>query len=271
MVNIIKQANEIQKDITSRFEERIQNQIAAGSTIDLYNVAISETLQDVYQEIENNKTPHIWSSLEGWKLDDTGTMFNLPRKTGESDANYKYRLQRWLLSNEASNTTAIQNALLAPFEYVSNVDYHPYTKGTGTGTCYIIPKSYDTETINNAFIEISTIVKEIASPSLYVEYIIPTIKGVKLQIYISSIDGDLDTIKDNLETKISEYINKIAPGDYLEVGEINRMGINENNVDYFNVTALLIDNVVTSDIRVLQTIDSKMLYDEIIWAEDSNV
>ena len=143
-MNIIKQANEIQKDITSRFEERIQNQIAAGSTIDLYNVAISETLQDVYQEIENNKTPHIWSSLEGWKLDDTGTMFNLPRKTGENDANYKYRLQRWLLSNEASNTTAIQNALLAPFEYVSNVDYHPYTKGTGTGTCYIIPKSYDT-------------------------------------------------------------------------------------------------------------------------------
>ena len=96
-------------------------------------------------------------------------------------------------------------------------------------------------------------------------------KGIKLQVYISSIDGDLDTIKDNLETKISEYINKIAPGDYLEVGEINRMGINENNVDYFNVTALLIDNVVTSDIRVLQTIDSKMLYDEIIWAEDNGI
>ena len=49
------------------------------------------------------------------------------------------------------------------------------------------------------------------------------------------------------------------------------MGINENNVDYFNVTALLIDNVVTSDIRVLQTIDSKMLYDEIIWAEDNSI
>ena len=114
-MNIIKQANEIQKDITSRFEERIQNQIAAGSTIDLYNVAISETLQDVYQEIENNKTPHIWSSLEGWKLDDTGTMFNLPRKTGENDANYKYRLQRWLLSNEASNTTAIQKRTTCSF------------------------------------------------------------------------------------------------------------------------------------------------------------
>lgn len=267
---IIKQAEEIQKDITNRFEERIQNKIAAGSTIDLYNVALSETLQDVYQEIENNKTPHIWSSLEGWKLDDTGTMFNLPRKTGESDANYKYRLQHWLLSNEASNTTAIQNALLAPFEYVSNVNYFPYTKGAGTGTCYIIPKSYDTETINNAFDEVYTIVKKVASPSLFVEYIIPTIIGIKLQIYISSINGDLTTIKNNLEAKISEYINGIAPGEYLEVGEINKIGINENNVDYFNVTSLLVDNVVINNIRILQEIDSKMLYDEIIWAEDNN-
>ena len=191
-------------------------------------------------------------------------MFNLPRKTGESDTSYKYRLQKWLLSAEASNTTAIQNALLN-LEYASNVDYQPYTKGAGTGTLYIIPKKYDTETITNAMKEVSDIIQKVADPTLYLEYIVPTIKSVRLQIYLSSENGDLDTIKSNLETNIATYINSIAPNDYLEISAINRIGLNESNVDYFNVTALIIDNIVTSSIKVLQTIDTKMLFDEIVW------
>lgn len=231
-------------------------------------MAVSETLQDVYQEIEDNKTPHIWSSLAGEKLDDTGTMFNLPRKEGESDTNYKYRLQQWLLSSEASNTAAISNALME-LKYASNVDYVPYTKGSNTATCYIIPINYNTSTIQNALTEVTDIVEQIASPSLYVEYIIPTIKGVKLQIFMSAPNGDTETIQNNLTTQITEYINTIPPKSYLEVGTINRMGINEPNVDYFNVVALMIDNVVSDSVRVLQTIDSKLLFDDIIWTGDS--
>ena len=63
--------------------------IAPGSVIDLYNTATSKVYEDLYLEIENNKTPHIWSNLEGEKLDDTGIWVNLPRKDGENDNNYK--------------------------------------------------------------------------------------------------------------------------------------------------------------------------------------
>lgn len=265
----IKKAIKIQEDLSNNFTKLTGSTIAPGSVLDLYNTAISKIDEDIYLEIEKNKTPHIWSSLEGENLDYTGTWVNLPRKEGESDNNYKYRLQQWTLSNEASNTTAIKNALMN-LTYASNVDYVPYIKGSGTGACYIIPKDYNMDTINNALSEVYEIIKTVASPSLYVEYIIPTVKAVKLQIYMSSSNGDLETIKDTLTIQISNYINTIPPNSYFEVGAINKIGINTNNVDYFNVTSVLIDNIVTDKIQILQTIDSKMLFDKIIWIEGDN-
>lgn len=269
MVIKIKSAQDIQKDLSNNFTELTGETIAPGSVLDLYNTAISKVDEDMYSEIEKNKTPHIWSGLEGDTLDYTGVWVNLPRKNGESDNNYKYRIQNWMLSAESSNSTAIQNALMN-LNYASNVDYVPYIKGSGTGACYIIPKDYSIDTINNALNEVYEIIKTIASPSLYVEYIIPTVKAVKLQIYISSVNGDLETIKNSLTAQISNYINTIAPNTYLEVGAINKIGINTNNVDYFNVTSILIDNIVVDKIQILQSIDSKMLFDKIIWIEGDN-
>lgn len=262
----IKSAKDIQSDLSNNFNQLTNETIAPGSVIDLYNTATSKVYEDLYLEIENNKTPHIWSNLEGEKLDDTGIWVNLPRKDGENDNNYKYRLQNWMLSAESSNTTAIQNAL-TNLQYASNVDYQPYTKGTGTGACYIIPKNYDINTINNALNEVHDIIKQVASPSLYIEYIIPTVRTVKLQIYMVTNNGDIEVIKTNLSNAIANYINSIPPNEYLEIGEINKIGINTNNVSYFNVISILIDNLNVGDIRVLQTIDSKMLFDKIIWIE----
>lgn len=261
-----KSAQEVQQDIQKRFEDTIKDTIKEGSVIDMYNSAISEEIGDIYDEIEKNKTPHIWSNLEGETLDWTGAWTNLPRKIGESDTNYRYRLKHWTKSNEASNTIAIQNAIMT-MQYASNVDYQPYTHGSGTGTCYIIPKEYTADTIMKALEETKDAVKQAASPSLYVEYIIPTVRSVKFEIYIQSEDGDLDVIKHSLETDIAQYVNTIPPKDYLSVGDINRMGINEPFVDYFSVVSLLIDNNPVATTRVLQTIDTKLLFDEIIWIE----
>lgn len=261
-----KKAAEIQQEINSRFEKRIKDRIAPGSVIDMYSATISENFEEVYDTIEKNKTPHIWSNLEGEQLDWTGAWVNLPRAVGESDTNYRYRLSHWTKSNEAANTTAIQNATLSP-QYASNIDYQPFTHGSGTGTCYIIPKEYTAETINAALNEAVEAMKKVSSPSTYIEYIIPAIKSVRLEIYIESSSGDLSLIKQNLETKISSYINAIAPRDYLSIGEINKMGQNESFVDYFAVAGLLIDNEATTATRVLQGIDTKMLFDEIIWID----
>lgn len=260
----MRTSDTIQKDITLRFEDKTLKKTQEGSVIDMYNVAVGETLEDVYQEIEDSKNPHIFTGLTGQALDDTGFWVNCPRHTGETDANYIYRLMNWMLKNEASNTTAIQDSLL-DLEFASNADYVPFTKGSGTATCYVIPKFYDSATISSALAEAAAIVKKIASPSLFVEYIIPAIRGVKFQIFIEASAGDIVLVKSNIEQKVKEYVNAIPPGEFLKVGEVNKIGVNEPTVDYFSVLAVIIDNEEIKDIEILQEIDSKFLFDEMIW------
>ena len=260
----MKTAEQVRNDIIERFENRIQDSIEDGSLIDIYTTVIGEEGEALYNEIDRNRTPHIWSSLEGQQLDDTGIMLNLPRKTGESDANYRYRLMNWVLTNEASNLTAINDALLLP-TYASNIEFRPKVYGCGTAVCYVIPKEYTSDYITNSLIEAKNIVEGIATPGLYVEYIVPQVQGVKLQVYMVSEDGDIDAIHSNIENKVLEYINNIPPKAYMQVGQINRIGILEPKVDYFNVLSVIIDDEVISDTSVLQNIDTKLLFDEIIW------
>jgi len=264
----IKTSTQIQKDARKNFEELVGDKLQHGSVVDMLLAAIGNEETSVYQEIDNNRTPHVWSSLTGDRLDNTGVMLNLPRKTNESDQNYRFRLMRWVTANEASNERAINDALLLP-RYSSNIQFVPMTKGCGTATCYVIPKTYGEQDIKNALVEAKEIVEKTASPSLYVEYIIPKIMGVKFQIYLS-VDEKADpaTIKKNLSAKILEYVNNIAPNDFLEVGQINKIGILEQDVNYFSVLSVMIDGKTTDSLKILQGLDTKFLFDEIIWSGD---
>lgn len=264
----IKSAKRIQEDAREKFEQLVDDKIQTGSVIDMLLAAIGEEETEIYDEIDKNRTPHVWSSLNGDRLDSTGVMLNLPRKTNESDANYRFRLMRWTTANEAGNQRAINDALLLP-KYASNIQFKPMTKGSGTATCYVIPRDYSEQTIKYALVEAKEKVEEIASPGLYVEYITPKIKGVKLQIYLSVNEkSDAAIIKKTLSEKILEYINNIAPNDFLEVGKINKIGIMEPNVDYFNVLSVMIDGQTADSLKILQRLDTKLLFDEIIWSGD---
>ena len=263
----MRTASEILQDLKNRFEKRVQNTIAPGSVLDFYNTSVSEALGDVYKEIEANKNPHLWSKLYGKQLDDMATMLNLPRKANEDDLSYRYRLMNWILANEASNETAISDALLYP-TYASNIEFKSCTNGCGTATCYVIPRDYSLDTIDKALKEASDVVKRVADPTTYVEYIVPTIRGVRLQIFISvSEDADIEIIKENIRLEIMEYINTIPPREYLEVGKLNKIGIKQPNVDYFNVLSMTINDEVVDSIKVVQALDSKFIFDEIIWTE----
>lgn len=260
----VKTSEQVRTDILNRFYNKTRMTVEEGSMIDIFTTVLAEIGEDIYQEIDRNRTPHVWSYLEGQQLDDTGTMLNLPRRTGEGDTNYKYRLMNWVLTNEASNDTAINDALLLP-TYASNIEFRPKVRGCGTGVCYVIPKEYTTDYITNALLEAKQIMETVASPSLYIEYIVPQILGVQLQVYMISENGDINAIKENIEKNVLEYINNIPPYSYLQIGHINRIGITEDKVDYFNVMSVIINGETVSDTSVFQNIDTKLLYDKIIW------
>lgn len=261
----MKSFETIHGDIKKRFEDMTGKTVQEGSVIDFFTVATSESIQEAYEEIENSKNPHIYSNLRGQALDDTGFFVNLPRRPGEDDDQYLYRLMNWNISNEASNETAINDALLN-LVYASNAEFIPLTNGGGTGTVFIIPKNYEEETIKNAIQEAEERISDVVSPSLYIEYIVPEVKPVKIHAYIQSENGDVNQIRYNIEQAIKDYVNSIPPRKYLMVGQLSRIGINEPEVDYFNILQIFIDNKETKEIQILQNIETKFILDEIIWS-----
>lgn len=264
----MKQYQEILSDITERFKNKISRQeLRAGSVIDFYNTAVAEVLADVHVEIENAKNPYLYSNLEGEYLDDLGILVNCSRKEGESDDNYKYRVINWKLAGESGNNKAVEVNLL-DLEYASYVEQVGFSQGAGTVTYYVIPKVYSDETIANALDEVHQKVSEVAMDSLYKKYIIPTQVPIQFVVYIRSEQGDLEYIKKNLKTKIQDYVNNIAPKDYLDIGEINKIGVNESLVSYFNVVSFYVNNENRTETKVLQPIETKFLLDKIIWVED---
>ena len=132
---------------------------------------------------------------------------------------------------------------------------------------YQIPTEYTVEKIEQALEEAKDRLKNVISPSLYIEYVTPALKAVTLSIAINNENSNLADIKKNLEKKIADYINSIPPKEFLDIGYINKIGINETGVSYFNINGLFIDGVSITSLKTLQYIKSKMLLDTINWIE----
>ena len=262
----VRTSEEVYNDIQKRFINKAGDE--PGAILGLFTAAVADEAETIYRTIENNKTPHVWSKLEDQDLDDTGIWVNVPREVGESDDSYRYRLMQWKHLKEGATETAINTALLNP-TYAANLQYVPLTNGTGTGTCYVIPKSYTEENIQLSLQEAHERIKRTGAAGAYVDYIVPEIRAVNFEIYLETDNGDETAIKNELTAMIKEYVNSIAPGDYLSVGVVNRFGVNMPNVDFYNVLSLNIDGQQVSGTKVMQQIDSKFIFDSISWVGDS--
>lgn len=264
----MKTLDEIYNDLKKDFYKNTDIDIEEGTVIDYYNLSVSSMIEKTYEEIENNKTPHIYSSLSGDKLDNIGILCGIARRPNESDKNYSYRILNWNVSNKAANTTSIETALM-DLEYASHVTYIPFVFGCGTAAAYIIPKNMNNDIKTLAVQEAKSRLSKVISPSTYIEYIIPKIRKIDLVLLIKSELSDLLTIKELIANDIIKYINNIAPGDYLQIGEINRIGINELNVNYFSVGHLFINDEETGIVSSLQKVESKFLIskENITWLE----
>lgn len=258
---------DIYDNILNMIKKRTKQEIAKSSIIDLMITGISEAIYKAHEEIENEKDPHIYTNLKGQKLDDFAMIFpKIRREDGESDQSFLKRVMDWTYTMESSNKTAIENSLTS-FQFASYVKYVPMTHGCGTSTFYIIPKRYDEETIEKSIEEVIDRVKDVIPDSSYIEYVISTAKQVRLVINIKSENGDLNFLKDIITNNIKEYINNIAPGAFLKIGDINKIGMNQEQIDFFVVNQLYIDDELINDLEIIQKIESKFLLDNILWIE----
>lgn len=265
MVIKIKTFNEIYNNIKESFYNKTKIGIAKGSVIDMFVNAVSDQFYDIHKTIEENKTPYIFTKQTGELLDETGKFISCPRLEDETDENYFARMVSWNANNASCNATSIHNKC-KELELTSYANYVPYTQGIGTATIFLIPKDYDKadEAINEAVQKVSIVI----NPSSRVEFKVPTPQYVQLVAYLDVNDAyNEDTIKQEINLKVKEYINSVAPGSYMYIGEINKIGINIEGVEYFNVVQVYIDGEECTDFEILQvnTSETKFIFDEIIW------
>lgn len=264
---MVKTASEVQLDIQHRFENKIRKLIQNGSTIDLFNLSISNEFGTAYQTIEDNKNPHLYSKLSGTDLDDMCAMVGLTRRDGETDNTLLYRLHNWTLDNSKGNSTAC-NDILLNLTYASNATYVPMVYGCGTAVVYVIPKEYSNDIITKALEEAKEKLESVQSPCVYTQYIVPKSIPIKMSIALSVADDtDISFVESLLELKIQSYINNIAPKDYMDIGAIEKMCLSYDKVTYFRILSYTVDGDSITSTKVLQDTETKMLYDTIIWTE----
>lgn len=98
------------------------------------------------------------------------------------------------------------------------------------------------------------------------EFRVPDPINIQLVAYLdvkSSIDKD--SVKLQIAEKVEDYINSIAPGEYMYLGKINELGLDTNGVEYFNIVQVYKDDEEATDFEILQTTVAKFLFDQIIW------
>lgn len=259
----MKNIEEIYESIKNKFYKKTKLDIAKGSVLDSFILASSNGLEDAYKEIEKNKNPYLFTNLKGSDIDSVGMLVGCTRRENESDNNYLYRMLSWNTSNQASNSTAI-NAALQDLEFSSNATHIPLTYGVGTATVYIIPKKLDNKTISLAINEVKNRLEKVESITSYIEYVVPKMLPVDISCYISILKDEVN-VKQNIESKIEKYINNIAPGDKMEIGQLNKIGINENNVSYFSISTIIINGKELDDISIIQKLEEKLLFNKINW------
>lgn len=266
----MKSFQDIYLSIKDRFYKDSKIDISKGSAIDMVFKSTSYMLSEAYKEIEDNKKPYLFTEQNGEELDSTGYFLQCPRLPDESDDNYKYRLMNWVQRNASCNTTAINEAI-KKLSYSSSATYVPYTDGVGTATVYLIPYKYEEDYIKNAISEAKEIIGKVVDPSSIIQYEIPSPNKVKLVAYLDvKENADINYIKRQISIEIKDYINNLPPGSKLMLGKINNIALNIDGVEYFNVVQVYLNDKESTAFEILQTVTTKMLYDEIIWWEVNN-
>ena len=263
----IKSFEQIYNEIKENFYKRTKVDIEPRSVIDMIIKALADALKVIYQTIEDNKKPYLFTKQSGEELDDTGYFLNCPRLDNETDGNYLYRLSNWVQRNAACNRTAIDDKC-KELVYTKAANYVAYTHGVGTGTIYLIPLDYTDAMKQAALNEASYKVGAVIAPTSLVYFEIAEPSFIKLVTYLDVKDGyDKAVAQQTIHAAVKTYINSIAPGDKLYVGDINKIGLNVEGVEYFSVVQLFNNDEELADFELLQTVKAKFLLEEIIWWE----
>ena len=198
-----------------------------GTIARLFLSIINKNVSTLYRVLTVNHLRAFLSTSDGAALDAIGLLLQCKRKNSESDDDYRYRISQQCLTLATSNETAIRLAALTT-DGVYDVKLKPFAMGTGTFTVIIILESnVDSDIVLK---NVTNNINETVGYGIRFKVVTPTLTYVKFKykLYLKDnvSDADAQTIRYDVQTALSDYINTLGVGEDIIIDKLTQIIMN---------------------------------------------
>lgn len=211
-----------------------------GTIARLFLSIINKNIATLYKVLTVNHLRAFLSTSDGMALDAIGLLLQCKRKFKESDNDYRYRISQQCLVLATSNETAVRLAALTT-DGVYDVKLKKYAMGTGTFTVIVILEN-DTDK-NTVLSNVTNNVNDTVGYGIRFKVVTPTLTYVKFKykLYLKDnvSDANAQTIRYDVQSNLSEYINTLEVGEDIIIDKLTQIIMNTSddiisiqNLDY---------------------------------------
>lgn len=220
-----------------------------GTIARLFLSIINKNISTLYKVLTVNHLRAFLSTSDGAALDAIGLLLQCKRKNSESDDDFRYRISQQCLTLATSNETAVRLAALTT-DGVYDVKLKPYAMGTGTFTVIIILE--DDVNSDTVLKNVTYNINETVGYGIRFKVVTPTLTYVKFKykLYLkdSVSDADAQTIRYDVQTELSDYINRLDVGEDIIIDKLTQTIMNTS------------DDIITSQCVEFWINNQKALY-----------
>lgn len=225
---------------------------------------VNQHIGTFYQTLKKEHTQVFLSKASGETVDNIGYLLNCPRKSGEDDEAYKYRITQQTLTLERANETAVRLAALS-VERVTDVVLKPFTHGAGSFSVYpILDNPYD-PLYEDVLREMATALESVKAFGVRTAVLQPRLSRVELKGRITfgrnMSEMDRLLVQDRVTQSVRRYIGSLMPGDMLRINQLHRLVLDEDtsvaDVEFYHFmidgrAMLLVDQEPAWNVRYVE-------------------
>lgn len=220
-----------------------------GTIARLFLSIINKNIGTLYKVLTINHLRAFLSTSDGAALDAIGLLLQCKRNNGESDDDFRYRISQQCLTLATSNETAVRLAALTT-DGVYDVKLKPYAMGTGTFTVIIILE--DDANADTILKNVTYNINETVGYGIRFKVVTPTLTYIKFKykLYLKDnvSDADAQTIRYDVQTELSDYINRLDVGEDIIIDKLTQTIMNTS------------DDIITSQCVEFWINNQKALY-----------
>jgi uncharacterized phage protein gp47/JayE len=244
MIIPTKTANTILNEMISQLRNTSDiTNFSAGSMARTLLEVINTQLDTIYTSLNINLMQSFVSTASGTYLDYIGALIGCVRISGETDADYRYRITQQYLSFTRANETAVRLACLA-VPGVKDVIMDEFHYGTGSFAIYIITD--DLIPGQTTLTAAQSAVNENKSFGIYAKALAPNIADVNINYsftFKKNSVNNIGSITSSLRENIQKYFDGLGMGGAVDISYLVRLPYTLfSNVLESRILKLEIDN-----------------------------